>query len=239
MAKTFWEILAEADDEYVYYIHSTAPIHRPDMFEKVKLSLMPYEIKSIECESYKPLTKANTMFPEEPNTPTFTIKVVTRYPLTKGFLSTLAMDAHIHIAHLKITPDKTLEPMNEPEEVPSKDAQSLVGNKRIAEFIKELQADRKARDDMSWNREVYESFYTTHLGLESAIKKPLKKGYYIVETFQEGGKHYLRAEGPFDSRPEGNAYHDRIRTVNPQIISETMNGGLYGVQVLVENIKTK
>jgi len=239
MAKTFWEILAESDDEYVYYIHSTAPIHRPDMCEKVKLSLMPYEIKSFECEGYKPLSKSNDMFPEEPNSPTYTIKIVTRYPFTKGVLSTLAMDAHIHMAHLKITPDKAVDPVNGPEEIAAKEAQSLVGTKRIGEFIKELKADRKDRDDMTWKREVYESFFTTHRGLEAVLKRPLKNGYYIVEACLEDGKKYLLAKGPFESRPEGNSYYDKIQTVNPQVICETTKGGMYGVQVLVEDIKIK
>ena len=239
MAKTFWEILAESDDEYVYYIHSTANIHHSDLFERVKLALLPYEIKSLETDGYKPLSKDNKLFPDEMNSPTYTIKAITRYPLTKGFASALAMETHIHISHLRIDPDKVVDPINEPEEVPSKEAQSLVGTKRIGEFIKELQQDRKAREEMTFKREVYECFYTTHLGLERVVNHPLRKGYYIVETSQEDGRKYIRAEGPFDSRPTENLYHDRIKTVNPQVVAETTAGGLYGVKVLVEDFEVK
>lgn len=239
MTKTFHEILAEKDDEHVYYIHSTADIHNPALFEKIKISLLPYEIKSIECESYKPLSKSNTLFPDEPNSPTYTIKVTTRYPVTKGFLSILAMDAHIHVSHLKIDPDTVVDPVNYPEEISKEESQKTVGTKRIAEFIKELQQDRKERQDMSWEREVYESFYTTHRSLERVLHKPLRKGYYMVEAYTEGGKKYFQAQGPFPSRPEENPYHDRIQAVNPQIVSESTENGQWAIQVLVEDLKAK
>lgn len=239
MAKTFWEILAESDDEYTYYIHSVANIHHAELFERVKIALMPYEIKSLECDSYKPYSKDNKQFPDQMNQPTYTIKAVTRYPLTKGFASALAMETHIHISHLKIDPDKTLDPVNEPEEVSSKEAQSLVGTKRIAEFIKELQQDRKDREGMTTKREVYESFYTTHLGLEKVVSKPLRKGYYLVETYRENDTNFLRAEGPFDSRPTENLYHDRIRTTNAQVVTETSAGGIYGVKVQLDAFELK
>jgi hypothetical protein len=239
MNKTFYEILAEKDSEHEYVIHSTANIHHPDICERIKLALLPYEIKAFDCDGYKPLSKENKLFPDEPFSPTFSIKVITRYPLTKGFLSILAMDARIHISHLKITGDGAVEPVNGPEEMKPADAQSQVGQKRIGAFFQELKKNRKVRDDMTWSREVYESFVTTHKALETVVKKPLRNGYYMVEMFREGGNKYLRAEGPFISRSEENSYHDRIRAVNPQIISERTQGDLYSVQILVEDITTK
>lgn len=239
MTKTFYEILAEKDGEHTYYLHSTADIHHPDICERIKISLLPYEIKDFDCNGYKPLSKDNKMFPDEPFSPTYSIKVVTRYPLTKGFLSILAMDSRIHISHLKITGEDSVEPVNGPEEVKSADAQSHVGQKRIGAFFQELKKDRKVRDDMTWKREVYESFCTTHKGLEAVVKKPLRNGYYMVEMFQEGGNKYIQAEGPFTTRPEGNSYYDRLRAVNPQVVSERNQDGLYGVQVLVEDITAK
>jgi hypothetical protein len=235
MNKTFIEILSEKDQEHVYHVLSTADIHDPDRAERVRLEFMPFDIKSFECEAYKPLSKVNTVFPEEPNSPIFTIKVVTRYPLTTGFIKTLAWAVRVNAAHLKIDPDPDYDPVNKPEEVSSSDSQKLVGSKRIGDFIRDLQQDRKDRKEMEWTREVYESFFTTHRGLQGVIKRPIRNGYYLVETYKEDGKKYLRAEGPFESRPEGNPYHDHIRASNPQMISETNNGGLYGVQVLVEN----
>lgn len=239
MTKSFYEILAEKDTEHKYTIHSTANIHHPDICERIKISLLPYEIKEFDCGGYKPLSKDNEMFPDELNSPTYSIKVVTRYPLTKGFLAILAMDSRIHISHLKITGEEAVEPVNGPEEISSKDAQSHVGDKRIAAFFQELKKDRKAREDMTWKREVYESFYTTHKGLEKIVNKPLRNGYYMVEAYEEDGNKYIRAEGPFDSRPTNNTYYDKLKAINPQVIAENTNGGTYGVQVLVEDLIAK
>lgn len=237
MSKTFVEILAEKDSEHSYQIHSTANIHNPDICQRIKIALMPYEIKSLECDGYKALSKNNDMFPGEFNSPCYTIKVVTRYPLTKGFLTALAIEARINIAHLKITGEDAVDPVNGPEEI--KDAQKLVGQKRIGEFFQELKNDRKVREDMTWKREVYESFFTTHRGLERIINKPILNGYYMVEAYEQGGKKYISAEGPFAARPEGTMYYDHLRAVNPQVVSENTQHGVYGVQILVEDITAK
>lgn len=239
MTKTFREILAERDDEFTYYVRSTANIHDPEIFERIRLAWLPYVIKSFETDAYKPLSRDNKMFPEQPNSPTFTIKVVTGLPIPKKHIETMALDARIHISHLRIDPDGDLELVNEPNEVASAEAQNLVGHKRIGEFIRELQADRKKREEMSSSREVYESFCTTHRGLEDVLKKPLRKGYYMVEAYREDGKTYLRAEGPFEVRPEDRNYHDRIRAKNPQVIAEGKTGSMYGVQILIEGVETK
>ena len=235
--KSIFEMLAEKDEEFIYHVHSTADIHDPERRERVRLEFMPYEIKSLECESYKPLSKLNTMFPNEPNSPTFTIKVITRYPLTKGFLENLASTVHIHIAHLRIEGKHGYDPVNKPEEVSSTEAQKLAGSKRIADFIKDLQDERKDRNKMDWTREVYETFFTTHRGLQSLVKTPIRNGYYMVEAYQEGGKRYLYAEGPFVTRPANDPYYDRIRVDNTQVITEGLSqDGLYVAQIMVEDI---
>lgn len=239
MTKTFYEILAEKDTEHTYYVHSTANIHHPELCERIKISLLPYEIKEFDCNGYKPLSKDNKLFPDQPFSPTYSIKVITRYPLTKGILSIMAMEAHIHISHLKITGEDAVDPINGPEEVKSAEAQSQVGQKRIGAFFQELKKDRKIRDDMTWKREVYESFFTTHKSLEKIVNKPLRNGYYMIEAFEEGGNKYIRAEGPFRKRPEGNPYLDKLQAINPQVVSESTKAGVYGVQVLVEDIIAK
>lgn len=237
MNKTFREILAEKDDEFIYHVRSTANIHNPEIFERIRLSFMPYDVKSFDCDTYRPLGKRNKEFPDEPNSPTYSVRVVTGLPLTPKFIETLALDARINVAHLRIDGKKDeQELVNEPGEVKSGDAQSLVGTKRLGEFIRELQADRKARMGMTIEREVYESVCTTHRGLGDVLKKPLRKGYYVVEAYRENGKNYLRAEGPFPDRPE-HTYHDRIRINNAKIVAEQTTGDTYGVQLLIEDIK--
>ncbi len=228
-------MIAERDEEHVYHVHSTNDIHDPDRRERVRLEFMPFEIKSFECESYKPLSKINTMFPEEPYSPIFTIKVITRYPLTKGFLETLAWAVRVDISHLRIEGEHGYDPVNKPEEVSSSDSQKLVGTKRIADFIKELQDDRKNRKEMSWTREVYEAFFTTHRGLQNLVETPIRNGYYAVEAYREDGKKYLHAKGPFINRSEESPYQDRIYVQKSNVISEVTNDGLYDVNILIED----
>ncbi len=236
MAKTFRELLAEKDDEFTYYVRSTADIHRPELFERVRHAFLPYRVISCDIDSYKPISRNNKSFPDEPNSPTYSIKVVTGLKVPKEHIQTLAMTVHIHMAHLKIEGDQDVELMNNPEAVTSTIAQALVGQKRIAEFVRELQADKRKRMKDTTEREVYESFYTTHRGLEDVVKKPIRKGYYLIEAFREDGKNYLIAEGPYGSRPEGNEYCDRIKVAGSQIVAEGTAGDKYGVQVLIEEI---
>lgn len=232
--KTFFELLAEKDDEFTHYLRSTADIHHPELFERVRLSFMPFRVKSIEPDSYRPISRDNPDFPDEPNSPTYSIKIVTGLPLTPKFLEGLAMEAHIHIAHLKLEGEDDHELVNKPVEVQSSDAQNLVGQKRLGEFVRELEADRKKRMGMTTERKVYESFSTTHRGLEGVVKKPMRKGYYMIEAYHEDGRGYLSAKGPFPSRPEGN-YHDRIIVNNPRIVAEQSTSESYNAQIAVED----
>lgn len=237
MTKTFHEILAEQDDEYTYTVRSTADVHDPERFDRIRLSFLPYQVKSIEAGAYATLAKDNKYFPNEPNSPTFSVKVVTGLPVPKdALIQTLAMTLHVHHSHLLIDGEDDIETdlVNEPESISNDFSQSLVGTRRIGEFVQELRADRKEREKKTITREVYESYFTTHRGLETLVKKPIRNGYYMIEQYREDGKSYLRAEGPFDTRPDGNAYHDRIRATNAKVISENTSAGLYGVQMLVD-----
>src|ERR1044071_196419 len=220
MTKTFREILAEKDDEYTYFVRSTADIHNPKLFDRIEMSFMPYRIKSIERDSYRPISRDNKSFPDEPNSATYSIKLITGLKVPKEFIHTLAPDVHIHMSHLKIEGDQDVELVNQPGTVSSTDSQSLVGQKRIGDFVKELQAERKQRMKDTTEREVYESFYTTHRGIQDVTKKPVRNGYYMVETFRQNGKTYLKAEGPFEARPAGNDYSDRIQSVWSKIVAE-------------------
>lgn len=228
MTKTFREILAEKDDEFVYYVRSTADIHLPELFERIRLSLIPYRIKSFEKDSYKPVGKENKYFPDDPHAPSYSIRAVTGLKIPKGFTAALAMDANIHVSHMRL--DGEGVDLNDPE--PTQDAQRLVGTKRIADFIGELQADRKTRKEATTTREVYESFCTTHRGIADILKKPLRNGYYTVEAFRQAENDYLMIKGPLASRPHLE-YRDRIAVV-ANVVSESITGGVYNGKLLIE-----
>jgi hypothetical protein len=237
MTKTFHEILAEKDDEYTYHVKSTVDIHQPERFERIRMTLMPFQIKAIVADGYTPLSKDNKTFPNQPNHPTFSVKVVTGLPVdTKRTLETMAMMLHIHQSHLNMTPEDDVASVlpGKPVEVDKTTSQLLVGQKRIGEFMKELQSDRKEREEKFVTREVYECYFTTHRALETMMKKPYSKGYYMIEGSQEGDQHFIRTEGPFNNRPDGNIYRDRIGLKPLEIVSESDADGLRGSVILVE-----
>jgi hypothetical protein len=241
MNKTFREILAEKDDEYTYTVRSTADIHDGERCERIRMTFMPYQIKSIESDGYTPLCKENKWFPDEPNSPTYAVKIVTGLPIQKeGFIQTLAMMLHIHEAHLDIEGEEDIETdiVNGPELIDKEFSQSLVGQKRIGEFVRELQTDRKDREKNTITREVYECYFTTHRGLENLTKKSFRNGYYMIETYKDNHKLQLRAEGPFRNRPDGNQYRDHIGVNNPKLISESDIGGVSKVVMLIDSIVT-
>jgi hypothetical protein len=236
MVKSFYEILAEEANEYSYKVHSTADIHNPERFARIRMSLYPYQIRQFEASGYIPWSKGNNKFPNEPNSPVYTIKVSTSLPLdTHSVVQTMAMLAHINSIHLLIEPDddspEVVDMVTKPNEV--KDAQESVGDKRIGAFIKELSSQRDERMKRTTTREVYESYTTTQLGLEKIVKKPLRKGYYMVETYKDNGKIYLHAQGPFESRSENDDYRDMIKVSRAEILSEGINNGNYDVNVLI------
>src|SRR6185437_10738391 len=97
------EFLAEADEEFSYTIRSTADIHRPETFARVRLGLTGYRIIDFEAGKYTPLQKQNDMFPDEPNSACWEIKVVTGLPLDlKSAVMMVANHARIHQAHIRI-----------------------------------------------------------------------------------------------------------------------------------------
>lgn len=242
MIKSFHEILAEKDEDFTYYVKSTVDIHQPEYFERVKHALLPWRIKEIRPDGHTPISRDNRTFPHWPNTATYTVKVVTGLPVdTKKTLELVAMVCHIHISHLKMVPDDDVESelVGKPIEVDSGTSQSLVGTKRIGEFMRELKKDRAEREQKAVTREVYESFYTTHRALENVLKKPIRKGYYVVEMGRQDDSLYLRAEGPYKDRTDEEAYRDTIEVGSAEIVSEDDSTDHYGVHALIEIRKPK
>ena len=102
--KTFREILAEQDDEFVYLVKSTADIHDPLVFAKVKLALTGFKIRAIMVDQYRPLQKDNPDFPAEPNSALYVVKVTTALPVVGGE-QLIAIHARINQAQLLVLPE--------------------------------------------------------------------------------------------------------------------------------------
>ena len=62
MSKTFRAFLAEQDSEIVYHIKSTRHLHDDDIFGRLQIGLLGYDLRSLERVSYNPLAAVEPMF---------------------------------------------------------------------------------------------------------------------------------------------------------------------------------
>jgi hypothetical protein len=74
----------------------------------------------------------------------------------------------------------------------------VAGQERIRHLIDRLSM---ASSDAASEREKKQKAVMTHLGLQEAIQRPLRKGYYKVEIDRMGD--ITGTEGPFRKRPDG------------------------------------
>jgi len=220
MGKTFRQLIAESDQEFTIYVASVENVHHPEIMDLVRLALMPYDLREIKKGTYK--AGGDEAF-----------GVYAQYPVY-SLMAKLGLDVandsaeQMVAAMTRIDQDKLIvhhqgeslakaEEDNsdseaegtgssgEGEETPSQEAQSLAGQKRIDDFMKELESARKDRDASTSESDVYESFAVSHLGLrgfEPAIAVP--KGFYLVEREigTEPTESLLYVSGPFSEAPE-------------------------------------
>jgi len=62
MAQSFRALLAEQDAEYVYHIKSPRHLHDDDIFDKLQIGMLGYDLRSLERVSYNPLAAVEPMF---------------------------------------------------------------------------------------------------------------------------------------------------------------------------------
>lgn len=237
--KTLREILTEKDDEFEYVLKSTADIHTPEMISMIKMALGGFKIRDIEVDSYKPISKDNGEFPNEPNAAVFSLKIVTGFPALKGE-DLIAMFTRIHVSHLKLVPTKKPADLKEPDEYKpittndfhdatpdnkKEDVQDTVGGLRIADFMRELKGARKEREENKREREVYESFVTSHIALEHDLRRPFRKGFYIAEMTGKGSEIVLSLDGPFQYKPDNFLMRDQLPISEGREIGRTRVNG--------------
>lgn len=78
----------------------------------------------------------------------------------------------------------------------TEDPQSLVGDKRIASLLADLEGSREITDPI----EVDLPKLMTHLGITETTGKKVAKGYYVVERAEDG---IVIKSGPHKDRPNG------------------------------------
>lgn len=233
MQKTFRAILAEQDTEYTYHIKSTRHLHDDEIFYNLQLGLMGFGLRSLERMSYNPLKAVEPMFSPKNGAPgidyVYHVKAVLSTDVPNGILrQKIAYFTDIHWEYLVVHRDgESLEQSVdvEPEEdggtyrnlahsaltfdgTPDEgdiddNAQSYVGQGRIDAFLKELEAEKKEREEVVKARNVEpkltESFITSHMALQDIIGGT-RKGFYLVER-RAHDDSVLHISGPFKKQP--------------------------------------
>ena len=230
MNTSFRAILAEKDEEFVYYIKSTRNIHKDDVLDQVRLALLPFDLRSIEKAGWNPMSeKGNLMFPEEgPLGPIYSLKATVGIEMdNERAIQKIALFTHINDQYLFVhQPGESQDRMdNEDEDEPvtvgykalshgavkwdaSTDrnavdpkAQDYAGQKRIDNFMRELETDRTAREGSIKAPKIYEAFVTSHMALRDVNGgETPKKGFYLVERFRDDTS-IMHISGPFHHQP--------------------------------------
>lgn len=229
MKRSFRAILAEQDQEFTFVVKSIYNIHAPDMMDWVRLALLPYDLRELTKGTYTPPSKDQKTFPNVPNAPVYTLKAklglepAWEDATEKVSLFTRIEDIDHIICHKEGTdPQKDMDNGDDkdetkkdykslakhaidwnatPDEEVDKDGQEGAGEKRIGALMKELEKERKDREDLvpKVDPNLKESFVTTHVALKGIMgSKP--KGFYIVERRIEDDR-LLRLQGPYRKQP--------------------------------------
>jgi len=107
------------------------------------------------------------------------------------------------------------------------DAQKYVGTARLADFMKELETDRKTREaeinDRNVTPKLYESFVTTHLCMHDMLGHTPRKGYYLLERYTVDPS-VVHVSGPFKNKP-----------MTHEFVSDLLKRGRGTFKVLDEN----
>ncbi|GAF76406.1 unnamed protein product [marine sediment metagenome] len=90
MTQSFRALLAEKDAEYVYHIKSTRHLHDDDIFGKLQIGMLGYDLRSLERVSYNPLAAVEPMFHPRNDEPgldkIFHVRVVLGTDVANGIL---------------------------------------------------------------------------------------------------------------------------------------------------------
>jgi len=226
MSKTFQAILAEQDTEFTYFVKSIYNIHNPEVMDQIRLALLPYDLRSIETGVYKPIEKGNTDFPNVPNSPLYSVKVVVGLepPEDDDAVQKVALFTRIKDEHIVVhkegqdphRPDNSDDVFVKGEYKPLtgtakdftgtlddeyKDAQGEVADKRIGSLLKDLEAERKERKkaEREIRPKLKESFCTSHIALNQ-IENKWNKGFYVVER-EAGSDSVMKISGPWKKQP--------------------------------------
>ncbi len=251
MKRSFRAYIAEQDQEFTFVVKSIYNIHDTEMMDMVRLALLPYDLRDLQKGTYTPPTKDQTTFPNVPNAPVYTLKAkLGLEPAWEDATEKVALFTRIRdFEHLLVHPEG-MDPQKEMDNSDSKDetkkdykslakhainwdatpdevdgdAQEGAGEKRIGALMKELEKERKEREDLvpKVDPNLKEAFVTTHIALRS-VMGPKPKGFYVVKRPMTES-NILKVSGPFKKQP-----------TNYEFVGDLANPAVTGYRKLNEN----
>ena len=229
MKRPFRAYLAEQDQEFTFVVKSIYNLHDADMMDWVRLALLPYDLRELTKGTFSPPDKDQTTFPNVPNAPVYTLKAkLGLEPNWEDATEKVALFTRIRdFEHLLVHPEG-VDPKKEMDNSDTKDetkkdykslakhainwdatpdantvadAQDGAGEKRIGALMKELEKERKEREDLipTVDPNLKEAFVTTHIALKEVLG-PTPKGFYMIER-PTVDPNILRISGPFKKQP--------------------------------------
>lgn len=239
MGKSFRAMLVENDQEYTYNIRSIRNIHDSDVMDFIRLALLPWDLRKISKGTYiPPLASKGNGFVVEPWAGVYTLKVVLGIepPDNNTAVQKIALFTHINDEYLHVYKEGESENQmdnSDDDPSPSEDyktlaqnakdwnatpdnvvnADNLTGNKRLGDFLRELEKERKEREDYINQYDVEpvlkEAFVTSHIALKEATGQSRLKGFYLVERFEENS-NILHINGPYKNLPDSHPFLPEI-----------------------------
>lgn len=219
--KSFRQLIVENEKEYLYWIKSTEDIHLPERLNLIRLAAMPHQCFKVEPDFKTPAQRNNDEFPEYPNSPCYAVKVYLGIPCTARTLE-LEIKSRLNFRKgcVKVENDAKEEPFelivgNEPyqsqdgkgfTQTVDDNADKAAGPGRFGEFMKELEADRKARAKQTTVVLTYESFIVPPEAVANVLNEDVRRGFYFVESRKDG----LTIDGPFSECPPGMVFKNNI-----------------------------
>lgn len=203
-------------------------------------------ITDIDKDYYKPIAAENKDFPHFPNMPTYCVKVYLPLEINPvdaaervALMTGINQDyIGVHVKGEKLdwgTEDET-KPVKYKAMASTKgefnattdgaivdNAQDEVGSKRIGSFMKELEADRKEREKLSGEFKIEESFVVSHHVAPKIVGRPVRKGYYFVESTGTG----VQVWGPYKDKPINYPMYNTImENAGLELVSDTKKGDI-------------
>ena len=263
MNTSFRAILAENDEEHVYYIKSTRNIHKDEMLDQIRLALLPFDLRHIEKAGWNPMAeKDHSMFPADwPGGAVYSVKATVGLEMDNyRAIQKVALFTHINdeylFVHKQGESEERMDNEDDEDEPATADykslalnaekwdaspdklaidakAQDYAGTKRIDDFMKELEIDRTSREGSVKEPKIYEAFVTSHLALRDVNGGTTPKKGFYLIERYEDDNSIMHISGPFQHKPIN---YDFIPDMMKQGVDDFKFLGLGKVQ-LVEHEK--